>query len=189
MDIMTYRDMEDKRCQFSLSLLGSTSFDHVLFFWCAFSCFRSWQWLWYFVSLFGCLIGLDLYLHIIISCYGIFKWQFVLFFRLLLFSWSCCPEKLWVEVLGSCWPANLGCCLATSLLPFLLVLPHPHTPIHTDFNVSIRNHYVRRISCYLLFSHRWRMRKNIWRNEHLSVIFNADTEHPDIVSHSASNRV
>lgn len=31
--------------------------------------------------------------------------------------------------------------------------------------------------------------KLIWRNEHTSIIFNADNEHPDRVSHNVSNIV
>lgn len=72
------------------------------------------------------------------------------------------------------------------------MLPHPRTPIHSLFTLilmSLLESLHEEISCHLLLplSHRWRMGKNIWRNEHLSVIFNADIEQS--VCHSVSNKV
>lgn len=117
----SYSDMEDKRYQFSLSLRGSCQCDHVLYFGCVFSNFRSWQWLWHFVSLYGCLRGFVLFFTSTSSCFVMVSSNGSLFFVSghVLFSWFCRPENLCVEVLWSCWPGNLGCivsCLAISLL-------------------------------------------------------------------------
>lgn len=120
----SYSDMEDKRYQFSLSLLGSSQCDH-------------WDECWFLdVSLAPLVAGSDcdllspylsvleasvLFFTFTSSCFVMASSNGSLFFVSghVLFSWFCCPENLCVEVLWFCWPGNLGCiisCLVISLL-------------------------------------------------------------------------